>query len=174
MDQNQHDAPKMIIRSPSKKTWGIIGIVVGIVLITAAAFWALSPRSPFSSDIAESVSFPLYYPTKFPTNYTIDQSSISSNNQAVLYRIINTKNNGRTIFVSIQAKPDGMNFDDFYNHHLTNPVSHVTSNGSVVIGQENNGTLGGLLTDKVWIIVTSADETASDRILTILASLQKA
>lgn len=144
--------------------------IAGIVIIQVTK----APKSPFTTDIRSSVSFPLYYPTKYPSGYHLDPASISSNGQAVLYQVKGDSTDALTIFVSIQAKPTGMNFDDFYNKHLTEPTSHITSNGPVVVGTDSRGTFGGLLTKNDWVLVTMADETASSKVLTILSNLYKA
>ncbi len=167
-----------ILQLAKKRTRWVLagGLVVVLAVLSSVIVVRVTktPSSPFTNDILSSVQFPLYYPTKYPPGYTLDPASISSNGQAVLYQLKSSDSNALTIFVSIQARPSGMNFDDFYNKHLTQPTSHVTSNGPVVVGTESRGVFGGLVTDKDWVLVTSADETASSKVLSVLSNLRKA
>ncbi len=153
-----------------------VALVTGIVLVTAgvAIFQIVFvPRSPFSSDLVSSVDFPLYYPTSLPAGFHLDTGSISSNNQVVVYGIVNPDRDNGTISISIQAKPSGFNFDDFYTHKLFHPVSRTTSNGTVMVGADDKGVFASLAAADSWVIATSSNKSLPTQVMTVMSGLKE-
>lgn len=121
---------------------------------------------------ATTLEFPLYYPTKLPAKYSIDSTSITYDKGVALYQI-HYGDNG-TIAVANQAKPADVLFDDFYNRLLKNKADVFNAHGKAVIGTADSKTIGSLVTDKTWVLLTASGSIDKLEMTQLVASLEPA
>lgn len=160
---------------PKKRRRMRIILILLILLAAAGAggYWYMSNKlsSPIPANIRASVSFPLLYPSKLPAGYHLDNNSFSSSGGVVLYSAQN--GSGTKIAFTVQQRPSGFDFNNFYKQGLTNPSTFDTSLGQAALGTTNGRPLGSLLTDKSWLLVSSASKSVqSDDLRLILNNLK--
>ncbi len=106
------DAEERKFRKWLKKSLtGLAKLLVAALIVGGAIFAGHYFRSepvPIPKGVRQSVSFNLYYPSKLPSGYKFDKTSLTNSNNVVFYAFNNAEAN-QTITVSLQALPD--NFD---------------------------------------------------------------
>lgn len=162
--------------TPPKKRRRLRVVLILFVLLLAAGaagYWYKSNMlsSPIPANIRASVNFPLIYPTKLPSGYHLDNTSFSSSGGVVLYSAQNGP--GNKIAFTVQQRPSGFDFNNFYKQGLTDPSTFDTSLGQAALGTANGRPLGSLLTDTSWLLVSSASKSVqSDDLRLILNNLK--
>ncbi len=149
----------------------IVFLAITIIGVGSGIYLSQRTRNPFPVAISDSVTFPLYYPSKLPSGYHVDPSSFKGNNQAVLYSLV--KANSPSIAISVQTKPSGFDFDDFKNKQLRGTKTVPTDAGDAVVGLYAERILGSLLTDKSWVLVNGSSKVSAKDIQTIVKSLRE-
>lgn len=140
----------------------ILVIACGVLLLALFAgglFFFLNRQSssPFSQTITSSVSFPLYYSKGLPEGFQLDKESVSFKQGVVVYSL-STKD-GKKIFVSQQKRPEGFDFEGFYEDKLSEAYEIQTSNGTATIGIVNDKTrVFSIVTGDTWVFASGAKE----------------
>lgn len=159
----------------SYRLLNVRGAIIGIVALLLCfsvlfVLWRSQTSNPIPIAVQESVTYPLYYPTELPPGYQIDQFSFQANNQVVLYSL--TKQGSPSIAVSIQARPNGFDFDDFNNKQLRGSKAIANDAGDGLVGLYADRILGSLLTDKSWVLVNAPSKVPAKDIEMVMESLR--
>lgn len=169
---SRNKSPKRLPK-PGKKF--LIGSAITVSTITLVASSVLilqhaRSRVAIPENVVKSVNFPVYYPKHMPKNvaYVKDSEKISPN--VLLYTL---DNNGVKIHVSVQPKPAGVVFEDFYNRVLKNKADIFSNQGKGVIGTAQGSTIGSLVTDKVWVLINTSSTVDGQTFSQIVTSLAK-
>jgi hypothetical protein len=167
-----HDAtptPHLLRR---RAVWVVAGVCALLGTGGGIAWRTLhAPHSPFPAEVAQKVSFPLYYPTKLPDGFSLTKNSINGTPQVVLYSV--SAPGGATISVSVQARADDVDMAAFYKSQLSGAYAVPTKNGVAKIGKlKSGGTFASLVTNGSWVIGTSPDDTLQQPIQQLFTSLR--
>jgi hypothetical protein len=153
--------------------FAIIGLIASGYYFRKPILSIFEPPSPFVGKVS-GASFTLYYPTKLPDGFKIELNSIGhpEGKESVVYSI--SDDSGRTINVSLQPKPDGLNLEKI-NNTFTDTREVTTNYGKVIIGNSDLGIImGNVTTDETWIIVSAALDAVTDKEFdTVLTSLKE-
>jgi hypothetical protein len=131
---------------PSLLKHPLLLVILGAVATFAAVAVILvvrNPRNPIPAEIAEAVSFPLYYPSRLPTGYTFDAASPAIRDRVVF---LNFRRNKHSIMLSEQSKP--ANFKDLAK---IDGFSEASARAGRVFYGSNGAPAAVLLTDKTLI-----------------------
>jgi len=143
----------------------IAGLVLVSISVVAFAVVKLNTPNPIPETIRSQVSFPLYYPTKAPANWHVDESSYSATSDVVMYTLNNDA--GQKFFVSIQPPPSNFNYDGFKKQFSGNDEFN-TDLGSVFIGNVATSAIASIRTnDGSWIIISAADPATKSELPTL-------
>ncbi len=148
------------LRQPTKKTrgwrpskkqllfgaWFVLTILVGILI-----WWRISNRPFFPATI--KASYPLYYPTKVPKDFTLDKSKFLSTKDSVIYSF--KSKSGQVITISQQAKPGNFDLAKFGAQNLTAPTQFLTPFGTVAVGKFQNGAAAVVLTSQTLVFINA-------------------
>jgi hypothetical protein len=130
-----------------------------------------SQTNPFSPAIQSSLNIPLFYPQKMPKGYLVDHLSFRTTSNEVVFNANHASS--RLVFTQ-QKIPAGFDFNVFYAQHLTNTTVFSTPYGSVVVGKNDNRTLGSLISDKTWLLLTTNSQQPSvDDMSLVLKNLKR-
>jgi hypothetical protein len=131
----------------------LIGLIILFLIAGGVIFYfAYHSHSPIPAEVQKQVTFPLYYPGKLPAGYALNKDSFQATSDAIVYYA--DKGNDR-ITISIQPRPQGFDFQKFYQQTLNNSEQFLTPLGQAGIGKAQDRLLGSLATDESWILVSS-------------------
>ncbi len=90
-------------RNSRKRLWVLAGLLAVIAVSGAAVIWQNNSQpSKLPDSIIQQASFNVYYPTKLPMGYNLNEKSIRLQSDIVLYQVTD---GSRTITVNQQALP---------------------------------------------------------------------
>lgn len=135
------------------------------------AYQKYHTKNPFSADIQQNASIDLLYPAKLPAGYTVDPASILQTNGILTY---NAKKGTQKLVFTLQKTPTAFDFNTFYKQQIANNHSYSTQFGTAVIGQNSNRSLGSLVDDSTWLLLTTnSSRVSQDDMSLVLTHLKK-
>jgi hypothetical protein len=158
-----------------KKTAIWLSVSIAVCTLAGICIWLLWFKSSrfFPEAIVESSSkFSLYYPTELPEGYYADKNSFSRAAGVLTFTAVNQQK--EHLNFSLQARPANYDFEGFYNLVLKDTFRYVTPHGEAAIGYAQDLTVGSILTENTWIIVSSGTKNLdTDDIQSVLVNLKK-
>lgn len=150
--------------------------IIGILLVAGTTYvWLFlghSDVSPIPQRIISRVSFPVYYPTTLPTNYTLKTDSAVGTNTTVYYTLADDAGKN-AITVTLQATPATFDASKIIG---SNPIStSITSTGTLYNLSAGSSSKYMLNTGKTLIFITSPttiDGTVMNTITNNLAQVK--
>lgn len=140
----------------------IITILIGggTGLAAVGAWRALHPPSMIPTNISESVSFQLFYPTALPQGFSIDKTSFDSQHGIVVFSANGP--HADHISFTVQRRPPTFDYDTFYKQGLSDATQFITSNGQAAIGKARQTVFGSLVAGESWVIVSPSSSSLSE------------
>jgi hypothetical protein len=161
-----------------KKT--IYGWSIGLILLALlGSFIGVSLANNVSravkvpTETARAFNQPIYLPKTLPGNYKIMEDSFELHEDVLVF---NAKDGADgTIAFTEQKKPIGVNFDEFYSTQLkdTKTLSDVPFPSVVGKGINNNNVVLSIVTDDIWIIVSSKAPLSPDDLKIIAKTIKR-
>lgn len=168
-----------IVRHKLRLWVKLMFMFVGIALFGLAFYLASGPvarlltPSPFSSEIKESVEFPLYYPTSLPEGFKIETDSIKeAENGVVIYAISN--GSGKRVTVSAQKAPENIDINALYSS-FDDTYELDTSTGKIKVAKtDDNVHIANLIRDDTWLLLNTPNGNVStEEFNQILSSIRE-
>jgi hypothetical protein len=123
-------------------------------------------NNPIPSAVAQSIPFPVYYPSSLPVGFKINPSSISNRGQILTYYY--EYDGGKKLIITEQAKPPNFDFGKLSgDQEFTAPL------GRAYIVDMDTRTTGSLITDKTWVILNAPNKMGADQLRQIIDSFSK-
>ena len=146
----------------------VMGMLI-LILCGAAAFLVLQTRTPSIPPklraAQKNIEFPLYYPNKLPSGFTLDTSSISTTKDVALYSFTYDKN--KRVSFSIQAKAKNFTTDDF------NPTDDFTSYiGRAYLVDLEDRSSAAVVGDTSWVLINAPDKIPSGQMRELIDALR--
>lgn len=127
-------------------------IVLGL-LTSGGAYAYMRPKPPqFPVAVTTQAEFQLFIPSELPEGFIIDQNSFSYDGGALLYTISGP--NGRTIIITQQPKPAGMDLKKFNKEKIAKGISLKVPAGEAVIGLLGTNQAASIIGTETWIIIS--------------------
>ena len=126
--------------------FSLVGITVFGAYMTILLLHS-RPTIPVPRAISSQVDFPLYYPTKFPSGFSLDTNSFSQSNKVVTYTV-SYEGNKKLIF-NIEVRPTNFDFEGFQS----NATKISSSIGDAYVGSLGKNTVISITTEKSWIFI---------------------
>jgi hypothetical protein len=152
-------------------------LIAGLLFLGWRVYQQLKVKSmdPFTAHTHSLVSFPLYYPTKLPSSYHIEKTSVSNPDTGVIVFTITDTDSEHFIYVSEEAKPKSFNFQGYYlafseRKSVNTPFGTATM-GIVSINRGGRVEVGSLTSNKTWLIINTNTNLPFSKIQTMLTSL---
>ena len=172
-NRDSKSAPKRLGGRLIARKWLFLGIIVGAALVGIAAV-TLVRSQPIPRAFQEQATYPLYYPDGLPKGAEIDRESFRHPPDApevLLYQL--RWSNGINIVISEQARPEGANFQEFEQTKLSAQRAVITPYGKGIVGRGEGKTIGSLITEKTWVLVTAPAAFTYDDMDRILSGLKE-
>lgn len=112
----------------------------------------------------------IYVPSSLPQGFSYTRQAPSQTDKILTYYL--SFDAGKRLSISDRPRPKDINFDDFYRQNLNNRLSVPSSQGQAVIGNANNQAVGSLLTNQVWVIVSSSLQLDNTRLTQLVSGLK--
>jgi hypothetical protein len=145
-------------------------LLVIVVIVTGVVITLKSHQSNIvPANIRKSVNFTVYYPkpSRLPAGYSLDTSSFSTGNHAVLY-VVRYGDNQKLVF-TLQSKPSTAALQTFNNAIIPLHTQLSTPIGTATIGAARGETFVSLPTNgKSWILMTAPYQTPSKQLDQVL------
>ena len=150
----------------------IIFIILGVLILVCVflLFFMKNKtlqQDPISSSIRQQVDYTLYYPAKLSNDFQFDEIAFDQETKVVTYKY---SSKDKSIFFSLQKKPDNFNFDEF-NKQMTGVREIKTPLGNGSAGTLQNQTVSSVLADNTWVLITAGPNTTIDDLETASKSL---
>jgi hypothetical protein len=131
----------------------VVALLIVAGFITSRMSRAASaPLIPAAT--AEQVLHPIYVPDTLPEGYSLDESSLQTDEGVLMFYLVNQA--GQRIVFSQQAEPKEFDFNTFHKKSLKHPRSLTGMPYPTVIGtSEGDTALMSIRADKTWVIVTA-------------------
>jgi hypothetical protein len=101
----------------------------------------------------------------------LNPASFDATSQVVTFSF--SYNNGKKLIFTEQPKPDGFDFDNFYDEQLTNKRAIDSSLGSAIIGLFEGSSFASIVTDKTWVMTRAPSGMDASSLIHIISSLQE-
>lgn len=150
-----------------------VAIAILAVLVIARKNHTPAPPAVVPQHIAQSVSFPVYYPDpqELPSEFMLDRGSFSAANQAVVYSVVYDTN--KTIAFTVQEKPSENDLKTFYVNQLPLRNEIKVPAGTAAVGVLNNQTLVSLPTNEnAWLLITAPLDVNQDHLQELLGAIK--
>jgi hypothetical protein len=151
---------------PQRKNALLISLVLVLVAVAVLLAWHFKSQDSTSlpQSVLKSADFPVYYPSKLPSGYQLDDTSITVQKQTLFY---NLKKDAGVIHISEQAapeqRPDLKSIDGF------GEVSSVA--GQAVLGTVNGRSTGILLTKSTLVTINGSKDIPNEIIGTLVQNM---
>jgi hypothetical protein len=150
-------------------------VLAGLVLGGAIAWHLYSLRPRIMPEITEVANFPLYYPQKLPSNYSLNNDSFKYNSKegTLIFEGVD-KADDHLVFTE-QKRPAKFNFENFYSQQMTdakqlNGVPYPSRYGKT---SDKKTTLLSVVADDTWIIMSTTSDVSSQDLLRIAQGITK-
>ncbi len=144
------------VLKPRILRWLVILIIILIIVGSIFVFWTIKHRrseSPIPLAISEKALYEIYYPSKLPVGYTINQNSFNLSDGILLFGVSDGANHN--IAFTEQAKPKDFDFNHF-NSGLKDAKNLANTPYTNVLGKTSAGaTLLSVTGDTTWLIISS-------------------
>lgn len=151
----------------------LISVGVFIVISTILFFTIGRRSSPIPVDIQSGATFPLYYPDALPEGYSIDNSSFSLSDAALIFSI-SYSDGKKKLHVSEQPKPITLNLDEFYAKRFISPETSFTAGNRIVVGSLASVKTASVVYDDVtWILIKAPNGIEQETLRQIAGSFRK-
>jgi hypothetical protein len=175
-----NDPKVIVVHAPAKRAGLGKLLAGGAVLIAAIAVGVgvllLAPllsKSPVPAEIADKALFDVYYPSRLPAGYTIDQDSFQFVENDVLVFSAKKADGSGTIAFTEQAKPEDYDFNEF-NKGLNKPQKLHSGDYTAILGQlGDNQPILSVTSDSTWVLVRSEARVSAQDYKTIAGGLKK-
>ena len=126
------------------------------------------------ASVQTAVHFQLYAPTVLPGTFRISPTSYSLQENASIVVFTATDETGSTINITEQAKPNDLNFANFYATQMQNTATLDDVPYSSVWGKSPDGgrNMLSVVTDTTWILVSSTAPITEDNMKDIAKGLR--
>jgi hypothetical protein len=166
-----------MIKRPSKqyKKWriAIVAFILLIVIATVVLVGRPAKQSAFlTSEIQSRAGFPLYYPARLPSGYTVDKTTLSTTNKVVTYQIKDPR--GKSLFVSLQPRPNNFDIEAFNREVISDGISLTTTVGAATIGRLRENQVASILTEETWVLISDPNAVPQQELKTIVQHLSEA
>lgn len=159
--------------TPGKKFWVIAATLMLLGLVVAALVVILNSRSAavaVPDAVQKQTQFPIYVPEQLPPGYHTVEDSFRADEGVLVFSI--SDDAGRTIAVTEQRLPEGLDFESFYKEQMkdvrqVSGAPYASMIGQASVNGRPNGRLLSIKTDTTWVMVSS--QTSSDSDLEIIA-----
>lgn len=146
-----------------KRAWLIASVVVLLVAVLVAG-WFVRPwtSGPIPRAYRKGLDFALYYPTRLPPGYSVDQHSFKRQGTVLIFSI--AAPNGKNIAASEQALP----INGPAHQATAAPVQipgekhFTTSIGDAHISLWGDKYVSDVITDQTWLILNVTGFTADE------------
>jgi len=151
--------------------------LIGLVIVVGAAVWLATQRSssPVPKNVAQKVSFPVYYPdqAKLPAGYRLDRNSFASPvKNGVAYDVVYA--GGKKIVFSVQVKPSDNELQSFNSNYIPLRLDYQTKLGQAEIGAYRGQTLASLpIIDGPWIVLTAPPDINQGQLKQVIQAIRK-
>jgi hypothetical protein len=152
-------------------------LAIGLVFFGWRAYQKqyITNMDPFTTHARSLANFPLYYPTRLPSNYHIDKMSVANPDNGVIVFNLTNSNNERFIYISEEAKPHSFNFGSYYEG-FSNRINTRTKYGTAILGvvslnNKGHEEVGSLTSNDTWLIANTTTDIPMDQLASMLKSL---
>ena len=146
----------------------MIGLVLGTAVVLMVPKSAKIPEQLVSAK--NQANYTLYFPQPLPKGFHYKPDSAHVSSAAALYTL--TFGGDKTMSVSIQPKPKGVVFDDFYDRVLKHKADVFSSEGKAAIGVADGKTIGSLVTDNVWVLINTSSSIDGQAMTQLISNLK--
>ena len=151
MDEAETKKEKKPIKRPvvlAASALLLLAMAVTLVLLQTGG------SSPFPKKIREQVTYSLYYPSKAPSGWKVEKSSIAAGDQSVTYQVI--YDDSDKFVVSVQPIPANFDFAAFKKKFYTTD-EFTTDIGTVLVGEVGSSLIASIRTsDGSWILINTS------------------
>jgi len=182
MTRKKATRPKLSIQLKPRHlaAWGGAGLVTIAVMVAGILIRAKHAHhvnsepiaTPFTADIMASVKFPLYYPTKLPSGFHIDQRTVTEPQaNVVVFDIVAPT--GQKLYMSEEDSPAHINILN-YDNNLVDLQKNYTAERNIAVGflVYNHELVGSWSNSDTWIIVSCHADITRGQIMAMLLSLK--
>jgi hypothetical protein len=153
----------------------LIGIS-GVLLLCFATVGLLiairgDEHSSVPPGVQEASSFQLYHPTWLPAGYAMNTESYDITSQVVTF---SARLGRQSLLFSEQARPEGFNFETFYEDQMTKKRFVQTSTGRAVIGEFEGVQSASLVAGQTWLLIRAPSGLAIGDFEQLLKGVKKA
>jgi hypothetical protein len=163
------------LRQRQQKIKRVVGIVVITALFVAGIALLVHTPSVVPKPIANSVSFPVYYPDpkRLPNGYILDTDSFSSPVKDGVSYTVNYDTNKKVVF-SVQVKPSDSELQTFNSSYIPLRIDYKTKLGQAEIGAYHSQTLVSVpVNNGPWIIITAPEDINPAALKQIIQAIRK-
>lgn len=153
----------------AKKLVLITSGAVIVALIGTGSWWFLGrTHNPIPSEIRNSVSFPLYYPTAEPRGYALNTTSFRNSGGTIFYDL--SGSGGHSIIVSQQAPPKNFDPKEMFAH---NPLpTTISSLGTIYDLSYKNQSRYMLVATNSLVFISSTPKISNAQLKQIIDGLK--
>ena len=142
-----------------------------LAIIGGAVYWQTREEStPVPASFQVSTNFTMYYPASLPEGFEYDEIAHDKETGVVTYSIAS---GDRKLYFSLQSKPDGFDLDGFNNEKITGGRNFDTKIGQLTTGVFENQTVGSIIANSTWVMITAGPGTSLDDIENVGKSMKQ-
>lgn len=146
----------------SKKSLVNLLLIVLITLLAGIIFSKLrEPDSPVPASFRVNTEFSMYYPKALPEGFEYDEIAQDTETGVVTYSIASGE---RKLYFSLQPRPDGFDLEGFNREKITGGRTFETKIGPLTTGVLENQTVGSIVANDTWVLITAGPGTSLDDI----------
>jgi hypothetical protein len=149
----------------------IITTLLILLLAGGVVYWKNNKQaSPVKTAPITAKSIKVYYPGAQTSEFQADKTSISKNEDAVVY--IARRSDGQYLNVSSQNKPRQEVIQKFLDNALVFSEAAESPLGEAHVGNARGYITGSIVTPTTWIIITGSEKVTTNELKTFIKSLQ--
>lgn len=148
-------------------------IILFLIILLAAGFifWQTRETStPVPANFQVKTEFTMYYPKTLPDDFEYDEIAQDDETRVVTYSIAS---GDRKLYFSLQSKPDDFDLEAFNSEKITGGRTFETKIGPLTTGVFENQTVGSIIADSTWILITAGPGTSLDDIENVGKSMKQ-
>lgn len=101
----------------------------------------------------------------------VNPSSFDATSQVVTFSF--SYDSGKKLIFTEQPKPEGFDFNNFYEEQLADKRTVDTAVGSATIGLFEGSSFASVVTDKTWVIMRAPSGIDSNSLARVISGLRK-